>query len=126
MRGIDEHLKLARASLDFDTELDDLFQINVAKMRVSVPGQLKQLLERPINELCMAANQVYRDRTSRTRTADRADRSSSAGGELPTMTGLALRSAALQAGEYEAFKRIAQRLEVVAPDVWRALGFTSS
>jgi hypothetical protein len=126
IRGIDEHLKLARASLDFDTELDDLFQINVAKMRVSVPAQLKQLLERPINELCMAANQRYRDRAGRMRGADRADRSSAAGGELPAMTGLALRSAALQAGEYEAFKRIAQRLEVVAPDVWRALGFTSS
>jgi hypothetical protein len=126
IRGIDEHLKLARASLDFDTELDDLFQINVAKMRVSVPAQLKQLLERPINELCMAANQRYRDRAGRTQNADRADPASAVGSESTTLTGLALRSAALQAGEYEAFKRIAQRLEIVAPDVWRSLGFTSS
>ncbi|MGY1665930.1 ATP-binding protein [Geodermatophilus sp. SYSU D00696] len=126
LRGIDEHLKLARASLDFDTELDDLFQINVAKMRVSVPAQLKQLLERPINELCMTANQRYRDHAGRVQGADRADRSNAVAGELPAMTGLALRSAALQAGEYEAFKRIAQRLEAVAPDVWRALGFASS
>ncbi len=126
LRGIDEHLKLARASLDFDTELDDLFQINVAKMRVSVPAQLKQLLERPINELCMMANQRYRDHAGRVSGTGRADRSNAVAGELPAMTGLALRSAALQAGEYEAFKRIAQRLEAVAPDVWRALGFATS
>lgn len=124
IRGIDEHTKLGRASLDFDTQLDDLFQINVAKMRVSVPGQLRQLLERPINDLCIAANQVYRDHSARRSPADRAGGATV--GELPATTGLALRSAALQAGEYEAFKRIASRLEDVAPDVWRALGFAAS
>ncbi|RBY76279.1 ATP-binding protein [Blastococcus sp. TF02-09] len=125
IRGIDEHLKLARAALDFDTELDDLFQINVAKMRVSVPGQIKQLLERPINDLCIAANQVYRDHSGRGRRDDQLS-GSLGGGQLPGTTGLALRSAALQAGEYEALKRIASRLETVAPDVWRALGFAAS
>lgn len=123
IRGIDEHLKLGRASLDFDTQLDDLFQINVAKMRVSVPVQLKQLLERPINELCLAANQVYREHSARRSPVDRTSPPSF--GELPATTGLALRSAALQAGEYEAFKRIASRLEDIAPDVWRALGFAA-
>ncbi|MGY1988052.1 ATP-binding protein [Blastococcus sp. SYSU DS0669] len=124
IRGIDEHTKLGRASLDFDTELDDLFQINVAKMRVSVPVQLKQLLERPVNDLCIVANQVYREHSARRSPADRAE--AAAAGELPAMAGLALRSAALQAGEYDAFKRIASRLKDVAPDVWRALGFASS
>ena len=124
IRGIDEHLKLGRASLDFDTQLDALFQINVAKMRVAVPVQLKQLLERPINDLCIAANQVYREHSARKSTADRGG--GPFVGELPAVTGLALRSAALQAGEYEAFKRIASRLEDVAPDVWRALGFAAS
>ncbi|MGY1771940.1 ATP-binding protein [Blastococcus sp. SYSU D00813] len=120
IRGIDEHLKLARASLDFDTDLDDLFQINVAKMRVAVPAQLKQLLERPINDLCMAANQVYRDRTEKVRSANRS------GGtvQISSMAGLALRSAAVQAGEYEALKRIAGQLREVAPEVWQALGFS--
>ena len=35
IRGIDEHTKLARASLEFDTDLDSVFNINVAKMRVT-------------------------------------------------------------------------------------------
>ena len=38
IRGIDEHTKLARAALDFDTELDSVFNINVAKMRVTHPA----------------------------------------------------------------------------------------
>ena len=38
IRGIDEHTKLARAALDFDTDLDSVFNINVAKMRVTHPS----------------------------------------------------------------------------------------
>ena len=64
IRGIDEHTKLARAALDFDTDLDSVFNINVAKMRVTIPPQLRQMLERPINELCGQADDAYR-KTSR-------------------------------------------------------------
>jgi hypothetical protein len=32
IRGIDEHTKLARAALYFDTDLDSVFNVNVAKM----------------------------------------------------------------------------------------------
>ncbi|WP_448638643.1 ATP-binding protein [Geodermatophilus sp. URMC 63] len=125
IRGIDEHLKLARASLDFDTELDSLFQINVAKMRVSIPSQLRQLLERPLNDLCIQANQVYRDRTTRILRAERGGVDS----DRPTVTpmaGLALKSAAIQAGEYPAFRKVIDHLSVLDQDVWRALGFSDS
>ncbi|HEY0696550.1 MAG TPA: ATP-binding protein, partial [Micromonospora sp.] len=63
IRGIDEHTKLARAALDFDTDLDVVFNINVAKMRVTMPPQLRQLIERPINELCIRADAAYRKTT---------------------------------------------------------------
>ncbi len=39
IRAADEHTKLARASLDFQTDLDLLFQINVAKMRALIPPE---------------------------------------------------------------------------------------
>ncbi len=68
-RGIDEHTKLARASLDFTSTLDEVFNINVAKMRVSVPAQLKQMLDRPVSELCILADRVYR----RQKNADTVD-----------------------------------------------------
>ncbi len=60
LRAIDEHTKLARASLDFDTDLDDAFNINVAKMKVSLPSGLRQMLERPVAELCQDADAAYR------------------------------------------------------------------
>ena len=69
IRGIDEHTKLARAALDFDTDLDSVFNINVAKMRVTIPPQIRQMLERPINELCAQADDAYR-KTSRHAATD--------------------------------------------------------
>lgn len=60
IRGIDEHMKLARAAVDFDTDLDESFQINVAKMSVDLPPTLRQMLERPVHELCVLADDAYR------------------------------------------------------------------
>ena len=68
IRGIDEHTKLARAALDFDTDLDSVFNINVAKMRVTLPPQIRQMLERPINELCAYADDRYRKASRRAAT----------------------------------------------------------
>ncbi len=47
IRGLDEHTKLARAAILFDTDLDEAFQINVAKMSVELPPVLRQMLQRP-------------------------------------------------------------------------------
>ena len=60
VRGIDEHTKLARASIDFDTDLDEAFQINVAKMRVALPPSLKQMLERPDPRAVRPGDDAYR------------------------------------------------------------------
>jgi Histidine kinase-, DNA gyrase B-, and HSP90-like ATPase len=130
IRGIDEHTKLARAALDFDTDLDAAFNINVAKMRVTIPPQLRQMLERPINELCGRADDIYR-KTSRRAAADR---STDGGVGLPPTAssgsvagavegaGLALRAAAMHAGEYEPFLRIVDSLQQQAPEVAEGLG----
>jgi hypothetical protein len=130
IRGIDEHTKLARASLDFDTDLDSVFNINVAKMRVTIPPQIRQMLERPINELCAHADERYRKSSRMSgkkqppedagREASRPSPEGQAAGRSDF--GLALRAAALQAGEYEAFERIAATLARQAPDVAAALG----
>jgi hypothetical protein len=131
VRGIDEHTKLARAALDFDTDLDSVFHINVAKMRVTIPPQLRQMLERPINELCGQADDAYR-KTSRHTTHASAPEGNGrrppwAGPDPATGTaggdaGLALRAAAMHAGEYEALRRIIVTLKEQAPEVAKALG----
>lgn len=120
MRAIDEHTKLARASLDFDTDLDTLFNINVAKMRVALPAQLRVMLERPVHELAMRADETYR-KASRKRGARPSDHVGSEP-RLGSTAGLALRAAALQAGEFEAFKRTVAVLKRDSPDVAGTLG----
>jgi hypothetical protein len=134
IRGIDEHTKLARAALEFDSDLDLLFNINVAKMRVSMPPQLRQLLEKPIHELCISADDAYRrhgreeQREPQRPKAEQLELSlsrpaaeESSAGPTPT-AGLALRAAAMQAGEYDAWRRIVKQLQAQAPDIAKALG----
>ncbi|MFF5171550.1 ATP-binding protein [Micromonospora sp. NPDC000089] len=126
IRGIDEHTKMARASLDFTTDLDSAFNINVAKMKVSLPAQLRQMLETPINELCLYANDAYR-KSARTKAKPvpvdlNASAETRASTHADTTTGLALRAAAMQAGEWDAWQRIAQSLRMQAPEIAQSLG----
>jgi hypothetical protein len=135
IRAIDEHTKLARAALMFDTDLDAVFNINVAKMRVTIPPQLRQMLEQPVNELCIRADAAYRKTARRdagpvvaTAVAPPAivpaprehDGTRPTAGSMRS-AGLALRSAAMQAGEYKAFRRIAAALVEHAPEVAESL-----
>ena len=125
-RGIDEHTKLARASLDFTNSLDEVFNINVAKMRVSVPAQLKQMLDRPVSELCILADRVYRrhnaDIPEDVDDAVEHDDKAPASGSLSEV-GLALKSAAIQSGQYGAFKKVMELMRDQHPEMARGLGF---
>lgn len=123
IRAADEHTKLARGSVDFQTDLDSLFQINVAKMRVVLPVEVRTLLERPIHELCHQADALYRrDPRGSTPTEPR-------DGEVPRVSsngkevGTALMAAALDAGEYQAFTKVMERLRTLEPDVASSLGW---
>lgn len=120
IRGIDEHTKLARAALEFNTDLDDVFQINVAKMRIQIPAALKQLIERPIHELCIAANEVYR--RDGQPNSSKSSKTKNPGIDL-TEVGLAIRSAALECGHLGAIADVEAVLRQRSPQMSRALGF---
>jgi hypothetical protein len=126
IRGIDEHTKLARAALEFDTDLDTAFNINVAKMRVSLPPQLRQMLETSINELCVYANDAYR-KTPRGAVQPvpsdlGAPAAQRAAAQAAVSAGVAVRAAAMQAGEWAAWQRIAAVLREKSPEVVELLG----
>lgn len=121
IRGIDEHTKLGRAALDFTTALDPVFQVNVAKMRVTLPSQLRPMLERPVTELCMRADDAYRKTAKRAGDGPAQGSRSESAGQRATY-GLALRSAAMQSGDYAAFKRILDQLRLTSPEIVSALG----
>jgi hypothetical protein len=60
LRTLDEHTKLARVAVSFDPRLDEAFRINVAKMRVQVPRQLREQMEHSISPLIKLAQAAYR------------------------------------------------------------------
>lgn len=60
MRSPDEHTKLARAAVEFWPEMDGVFAVNVAKVRVKLPDDLRNLLRQPVQDMTRRANAVYR------------------------------------------------------------------
>lgn len=62
LRTMDEHSKLARIALDVPGELEDLFQINVAKMRVVVPDEVRPHLRALAAGVVNMAQEAYRRR----------------------------------------------------------------
>jgi hypothetical protein len=118
IRAIDEHTKLARAALDFDTQLDTAFQVNVSKMRVNLPTDIRTMLEQPVHDLCVRASDRYRlaGESGRTETNRRTIGRSSA--EIQDVA-VALRAAALEAGELPAFERALRVVAERAPEIYR-------
>ena len=122
IRGIDEHTKLARASLSFDTRLDEAFHIDVAKMRISVPTELKQMLDRPIHELCVEAEASYRD------SGQQESKDGAIGGpgvrssRIASSYGLAISTAAMELGYSNELREIVALLRQRDPDVVVGLG----
>lgn len=60
LRKADEHVKLARISVSFKPELDDLFKVNVAKMRVQIPAAVREQVREFIGAAIVRANDRYR------------------------------------------------------------------
>jgi hypothetical protein len=60
LRTLDEHTKLARVAVSFDPRLDAAFNINVAKMRVQLPSQLRDQFEKAIGPIVKIAQSTYR------------------------------------------------------------------
>lgn len=59
LRTIDEHTKLARVALRFQPSLDEAFKINVAKMRVQLPIQVRDTIEEAITPVIKIARDTY-------------------------------------------------------------------
>jgi Histidine kinase-, DNA gyrase B-, and HSP90-like ATPase len=60
LRGPDEHVKLARAALEFWPDLDEAFEINISKMRVRLPEGLRTQLKPLVAFLSKCADERYR------------------------------------------------------------------
>jgi hypothetical protein len=141
MRTADEHTKLARAAIDFYPDLDPAFEVNVAKFRVTLPPELKDQLEEPVERLVKRAKSVYGGQNSNGSQGSFASRG---GGNSTHGTGRpkggagrgttsghlsrvsvksALERAAADAGETEAFRKIIRALVKRFPELAHEFGF---
>lgn len=126
LRAADEHTKLARAALEFDTDLDDAFGINVAKMRVSLPAQLRTLLSRTVQELCNRANAAYRRESAiagRNRKSGRRDEAPKPDTMSMRAVSAALMASAVSVGEFDTLAQIMRVLREDSPAIADALGW---
>lgn len=125
LRSADEHTKLARAALDFPTALDELFGINVAKMRVALPAEVKGLLTDPIAALCHRAQARYRHETAGDAGHNQPPVPSNQARHVDaTALGAAILSAAFAAERIDALVDVIDRLRSTDPDAATALGWS--
>jgi len=59
LRAVDEHTKLARIALDFSPQLDEAFNINVAKMKVQLPEEIREEIEKTTGGIVAKAREIY-------------------------------------------------------------------
>ena len=121
MRALDEHVKLARASIDFFPDLDAAFEINVAKVRAVLPAELKERLREPVEKLVRLAQATYRENPGNGAEAT-GKRSGSKRSEAASARS-ALEAAARGVGELKALRRILRQLRNSDPDAARRFGW---
>jgi hypothetical protein len=63
LRTSDEHMKLARIAMFFPSQLDELFQVNVAKKHATLPRELRLILLDKFAPITQRAQEVYREKT---------------------------------------------------------------
>ncbi|MYA75479.1 MAG: ATP-binding protein [Acidimicrobiaceae bacterium] len=122
LRKRDEHIKLARAAIDFAPEMDAAFRIDLGKMRVTLPDELRNDMKTFVSQWVSHANDRYRAgeseaakarrRSGKTgkRTGGRSGRASSqtgkAGRRTATRIAVALEKAANNTDTVEALESI--------------------
>jgi hypothetical protein len=125
LRALDEHVKLARASVDFFPELDAAFSVNVAKARVNLPVELRDQLRGSIESLVARAQSVYRtnqfDADGRGNSS--INRSTGSRRVEPRSIRRALEKAAASAVDRRALTRIVSALRKARPEVAERLGW---
>ncbi|MDO8495233.1 MAG: hypothetical protein Q7S32_01745, partial [bacterium] len=64
LRAADEHTKLLRVAMDFPSDLDRAFSINVTKMRARIPAEIRGRLENHVSGWVKIASVRYNRKVS--------------------------------------------------------------
>ncbi len=90
LRTSDEHTKLVRIAVFIPSQLDELFQVNVAKKHLTLPRELRSMLLKEIQPIIHKAQEVYRDKLVDGTKSLSIDGLKSAGGEQAGRNGASL------------------------------------
>lgn len=71
LRTRDEHTKLCRIEINFSPKFDGAFGINIAKMSVKLPGQIRDQIEQAIGPALKIARDYYSEKRTTTTTTVR-------------------------------------------------------
>jgi hypothetical protein len=125
LRAADEHTKLARIALEFPGSLDPRFNVNIAKMRVALPAELRVLVERGVLDVVKAAQNTYRGPLKvihPPKKSRRCEQKPAVQSPVFMELIIALRSAAMVTGQGKSFSKVLTRLCRDAPDLAAAVG----
>ena len=141
----DEHMKLARSSIDFGPKLDNRLGINISKAAISMPVDLWEQLKNPVEELRRSANKHYREKhgSKKSQSKQKQRKAKPQNQEKPTNfnlnpnknlsgdnllpsaghLGAAIDDAAKSVKQEEALSKIVKFLKNNKPEVARELGW---
>lgn len=60
LRTADEHTKLVRIAVDIPSEIDEAFKVNISKMRVSIPREVRALILEHLSSVIKTGQEKYR------------------------------------------------------------------
>lgn len=64
LRTSDEHTKLLRVAMFVPSQLDEVFQVNVAKKHANLPREIRPMLAQKLQPIIQRAQDVYREKLS--------------------------------------------------------------
>lgn len=61
LRTSDEHMKLARVAIDIPTTLDEIFKVNISKMKIIFPAVIRETVLEKLQTTFRSADHAYRN-----------------------------------------------------------------
>lgn len=119
LRAPDEHTKLARVAVSFAPKLDEAFKINVAKMRVQMPAQIRDAVRDAVIPVIKLAREIYDRKAPKSGIGGTAARSTANNARGTATQSTAQKSSGSDAGW--TFDQFARLLRAVASDQERPI-----
>ncbi|MDQ6598083.1 ATP-binding protein [Bacillus salipaludis] len=82
VRAADEHTKLARVAIDFNSGADESFKVNIAKMTVQLPTKVRPELTKFASQIASAADKIYREGSKKKKQNGMSWTSNSSNGQI--------------------------------------------